>query len=481
MKTQTASSSTIVARIALQSQPRYLAVPALGTLVPFGTPQQLWAFAGGIAFALLLLFSAASLAVNQSRDAIKTVGRDCAPSIIAAQRIRTALADFDANVVNQLICKPGSTDMQLAVKAANARHSEIAANLVHAAENITFGDAERTPILQMTGGLGGYEALMAKAITLHADGDIKNSLVAGQEATALMHDSLLPAADALDAANTAAMDRAFKAQQSSSFLLRSLLLAAGALLVGALAAAQLFLIRRTHRLVNPGLAGATLVALLFLGYASYAVGNAEGLLKVAVKDAFASVHVLWQGRAIANDANGEETRWLYDRPNAAKYQKNFFEKTGKIATVPASATFAEIANDALASRPLPKEFTGCLADELNNITFAGEREAATNALSAYGVYLGVDKEIRARENEGDHAAAVKLCLSYEPGGSNWAFDQFEKALEEALAVNQKEFDASVDRGLAKLAPFSVATPCAALLIAALSVAGFWPRMKEYEV
>jgi hypothetical protein len=68
-----------------------------------------------------LLFAAASLGVVQARQAVQTVGRDAAPSIIAAQEIRAALADMDANAANALIVRAaGSNALDRRARLAGA-------------------------------------------------------------------------------------------------------------------------------------------------------------------------------------------------------------------------------------------------------------------------------------------------------------------------------------------------------------------------
>ena len=55
-----------------------------------------------LALDVLLLLAVVS-AAGAHHGALKTVGRDTAPSIIAAQHIKTALAGMDAEVSNELL------------------------------------------------------------------------------------------------------------------------------------------------------------------------------------------------------------------------------------------------------------------------------------------------------------------------------------------------------------------------------------------
>jgi len=113
----------------------------------------------------VLLLIAAIAGARVHRDAMKTVGKDSAPSIIAAQHIKSALADLDADAANELLGAPGA--MSDAVKAYEARRVEAAEALIAAAENITYGESERTPIQSLQVGMGTYERLIQRARDLH--------------------------------------------------------------------------------------------------------------------------------------------------------------------------------------------------------------------------------------------------------------------------------------------------------------------------
>src|ERR1700757_1423271 len=76
--------------------------------------------------ALLLLVTL--FGVQQQRHSIKTVGKDTTPSIIAAQHIKAALADMDANVANELLAQPGEN--LEAVKTSEERRQEAIKALV---------------------------------------------------------------------------------------------------------------------------------------------------------------------------------------------------------------------------------------------------------------------------------------------------------------------------------------------------------------
>jgi hypothetical protein len=252
----------------------------------------------------LLLLLAVVLGARVHRGAMQTVGKDSAPSIIAAQHIKSALADMDANAANELLGPSGT--MQDAVAAYESRRVEASKALIAAAENITYGDSERKPILALQLGLGSYERLIQKARDGHESGSSGTAVAAYLDAAALMDGVLLPAADALDQANNQVLEHTYESQSSRSVAARVFVLIAGVLALLALAAVQLLLSDRMHRTFNPALLCATLFTLVLTVYAWQAMERERHQLKVAKEDAFTSIHALWRARAIAYQANGDQ-------------------------------------------------------------------------------------------------------------------------------------------------------------------------------
>ncbi|HMD61472.1 MAG TPA: hypothetical protein VKG78_08580, partial [Opitutaceae bacterium] len=278
---------------------------------------------------LALLFAlAVGAGVRGHRQGMQTIGKDSAPSIIAAQRIRSSLADMHANVANGLIGKPG--EHQEAARLYEVRRLEVTDGLLAAAGNITYGDAERIPIKTLIQELGHYEELVAQARILHERGD-PGFLPNHREADRVMHTTLLPAADGLDNANRAALDLGYATQRASSWRAMAWVALTGTALIGALVATQVFLYRRMRRVLNPPLVAATALSAGFLVCTFAAYGTETHLLKVAKQDAFESIHALWHARAFAYEANGDESRWLLDRSQAAVYETSFFDKTARLA------------------------------------------------------------------------------------------------------------------------------------------------------
>jgi hypothetical protein len=428
-----------------------------------------------------LLLASLIAAVQLQHDALKTVGADAAPSIIAAQHIKTALAGMDAELANELLLSADSSAPSLT--NYDARRIEAAGSLVSAAENITYGESERGPIRTLQNGLSVYEDLVERARDLHefgagglnASGEV---LAAYGQAETLMDRSLLPAADDLDSANLRQLETIYRHELMEGRATRVFVALLAFAAIGTLLAVQISLSRRTQRTLNPALAVATVLTAGLTLYMLSVLAGAQEHLRTAREDAFTSIHALWQARAMAYEAKSEESRYLLDPGHAAAHESVFGTEANAIAALPAGLSGAELAA-ALRERMDVDGFHGYLADELNNITFPGEREAALDALQAWQSYRAIDAEVRRLEQTGHQKEAFDLSTGTLQGQSNRVFVSFDSALGRALAINQSAFDRAIQQGWDGLRILDVQALVVSLVVAGLVVLGFAPRIREY--
>jgi hypothetical protein len=435
------------------------------------TPGQLHLALGTVCGLSVLFCLAVLLAVLQRHYGMQTVVKDSVPSIQAAQEIKANLADMHSNAANILL---GNAQ---AAKDYEKKRLQTTNYLVTAARNITFA-GEEEQIRQLLNELGRYEEAIAKARILY-DRQEKDALDQHRAADRILHGSLLPAADALDQINREPLDEAYAQHRTTSGWTLAAVIVTGLLLVAALAATQVFLFRRMHRVLNPGLLAATVLTLAFFLYSVAALLIASSCLKLVKEDAFDSIHALELARAYAYDANGDESRSLLDDQEAPKYDEAFHKKSARILTLPSGFTYAKLLEYVGKQKSLPPSTQGYLADELNNITFAGEKDAALRAVRTWIQYAEIDARIRQLKQEKKEKEAIALCLGNREGESNWAFAQFDKALDDAIKINQNEMDAAKQRGFAVLELILWLSPAAALGVALLALIGLRPRMKEY--
>jgi CHASE3 domain sensor protein len=420
--------------------------------------------------AALGLVLAANTSLADAHRTVQTIGRDTAPSIVAAQSMKASMVDMDANAANDLLGGPDG--VQAARDTYNTDRSAAVAGLIRAAKNITYPEEE--PLIQtMENDMSLYAGYVAQAQLYNKVGDPASATKSMKTATDLMHQQILPAADQLDAVNFDHLTTTYADRQQTAGLSLALVLIAGALAVGLLVIVQVFVAKRTRRTFNLPLLGATLVALLLTGRLVSTLNAETTDLKVAKQDAFDSVHFLWQARAIAYDANGDESLYLLPGFDQQQYDTSFHAKASELADRPLTD---QLIIQAAAGKV---QFKGRLADEMNNITFPGELEAATQMLRTYAQYYALDGQIRAFETSGQHDAAVALDTGSAIGQSDWAFAQFDAALGQTLGINEQWFSDSVQRAFDDLNGLDVLGPIAGLILAGLVWLGLQPRIAEY--
>lgn len=433
------------------------------------TPGRLWLFFGAVCLSVFVLWLVAAGSIARTRQAIQTVGKDAVPSIVAAQQIRANMADMDASTANVFI---GSGDNVLVKTQYDKDRADANDNLILAAQNITYGNAERGPILTLTNDLETYSGLVKAARTKGRPYGIKDL----RAASALMHTEMIPAADALDKANFDHLNEAYTAARASAAGRQIGLYFFGALVLAVLLATQVYLARRTRRVLSLPLALATVVLVGFILWLSASLAYENEQLRAAKADCFDSIHALWKAKSVAYDANGDESLYLLGLPPSeeAGYDQSFHVKAAQLAGVP--VTPALVASCASGTVPT---FPGDLGVELRNITFVGEHDAAVDTLRNWGSYMALDARIRTLETTGHHAEAVTLCTGTAPGQSDYAFGQFDDALGRTLGINQTQFNQTVARAFAGLRPLPFVSAAAALLIIVLTWLGIAPRLHEY--
>jgi hypothetical protein len=362
----------------------------------------------------------------------RTLGSDAVPSIVAAERIRTRLADAHTDLMNVFLThEPQGAAMQAYDESIAQAHD----HLLTASQNITYGDDERKPILAVMTLLSQYERLVGRALVAT---DYTDAL---SQADVLMRGRILPAVTALDEANYKHLDAAWQDEKAKSRLWLLGFVAAAALLVGALVEIQLKLYATFRRIINRPLAAA-LMAVIACAIAFGITGlKTMEDIRSAKEDAFDSVHALARAEAQAFVANAHESIYLllHGRPEQAA-QTDLFHAA-------ASAMFsAKLPPDgSLPANLGTLKGTGFLGDELANITYAGEDQLARTELQYWLEYVHIDDRIRALEAAGQHAQAVALCLGTQPQQSDWAFERAIGALRATLRLNEDQFASTIAR------------------------------------
>ncbi len=443
----------------------------------YHTPQILrsgWYATWGVSLLLLIV---SIQGIRAQKDALKTVGDDTVPSILLAQRLKDSFADLDASLANELLLKPGDREQQAVLKNFEVNRVKIAERLTGAAKNIVYkGEQELVQDLQLNG--SGYLLKLQEARDNHKRGDEIGTLNIYRDAASLMDNSIIKKAEELSKLNVEQLNSKYQDRKDNNFGMTVLVAIVGSIQIAILVIVQIFLYQRMRRILNLPLLGATGIAIIFLGYTLSSLSESGSNLKVAKEDAFDSLFALRQMRSLSYKANGDESRYLLDRANAPSYEQAFNDKITSIIQVPAHQSNATVVTNVKQGKSTAG-LTGLLADELNNITFPGEKEAAIETFTKFNDYLEIDKKIRQLYRSGKVAEAIDLCIGNKPGESNFAFDAYKDAQTRLIALNEKEFYRNIKLGNDRLANFEIIAAAALISVAILTLLGLRPRLMEY--
>jgi len=397
----------------------------------------------------------------------QTVGKDAVPSIVAAEKIRTTLAYAHTNYANAFLTKEGLGGPSM--KAYQSAMAEAHSSMITAAQNITYGDEERTPILALSTDLSQYERLVGASFQ---SGTFDDSAT---NADFLMRHKILADTQALDQANFNHLNASYDSFKRSAYLWLYLALFCALIVLLVQVESQWHAYRGFKRILNPPLlAGTAVFALATLFYTAQYTANIDHL-HTAKEDAFDSVHALAKARAVAFDANAQESIYLLHTGNASAQAL----VTNSFHSDALSIWASDRLGDTIPNDPNAMKGQGLLGDELANITFDGEKEAATQTLNGWLDYTKIDTQIRHLEAGGQHAAAVALDLGTSEGQSDWAFERFDKALQKTIDINQSAFDTAIAAAFGGLRSMLIAVLVMFVAPVISIIMGYRPRLAEF--
>ncbi|WP_189190678.1 hypothetical protein [Streptomyces albiflavescens] len=441
-----------------------------------------------LAVALALLLALAGLAAIGTWNTV--AGRD-APRTTSAADLNLALNDMDAQAANLLLSSgnAGKGRLQTPYDKAFGFYGDARREIGHDLRTLAVaaqGDrADERTVESLTDNFAEYQERIGRALENDARAGGKAAALNDyRTATDLLQGQLLPEARTLVDSNNSAFNRGYAQARSTLAAQLVAVVVLGVLLLAALGVLQWYLARRFHRILNPGVLAATVCALLAVLLGGQALSASAGHLRVARHDAFDSVVALSRARAIAYDANADESRWLLDPERRDQYGPAFLAKSQELY----GNSGATLSNyDAELDRTWQRyqadrndlAFTGEFQRELANITFPGERAAAEKTVETYAVYERDDRKVRALVAQGKEREAVEFCMDWQPGTSNAHFGAWMAALDDVTDINRQHFTASVDAGRSEatgLLPWT----CALLLAAGvLTLFGLRPRLAEF--
>ncbi|MFF4805259.1 hypothetical protein ACFY1U_43895 [Streptomyces sp. NPDC001351] len=414
-----------------------------------------------------------------------------APRTTSAADLNLALNDMDAQAANILLSSGdggkgrSSTPYDKALGFYGNARREIGHELRTLAVAAQGNRGDEKTVESLTDDFAEYQELIGRALENDGHrGGKAAALVDYRRATDLLQQQLLPAARSLVSSNDSSFDEEYSTARSTLSGQLLAVVALAVLLLAVLGFLQWYLARSFRRILNPGVLAATVFTLLAAILGSQMLSATSAHLRGARRDAFDSVVALSRARAIAYDANADESRYLLDPQRRDQYATSFLAKSQalyglKDATLPTYDSQLATTWQAYESDHRDLRFTGEFRRELDNITFPGERAAAEETVQTYAVYQRDDRRIRALLADGKESEAVAFCINWQPGMSNAHFGSWMAALGKVTDINRAHFTGSVDAGRSTingLLPWMVGLLLAAATLTAL---GLRPRLAEF--
>ncbi|MEJ3744917.1 hypothetical protein WEI85_16670 [Actinomycetes bacterium KLBMP 9797] len=437
------------------------------------TPGRLVA-AGAVAIVVLFApFAALAVGTGRADTALRVIGRDAGPQVLATADLYFALSDADAQVAN-LLAMGGERDQARAATLARyeQRRVEIGAALLQAHRLAGDSSAEQRTIASILDGYLRFERLAGRALLLAEQAGYPSGvppprvLAVYREATDLMSYQVLPQAYNLTLENGTTVRRTHDDARAAILAARVAVAAGGAAAVGCLVWLQLYLARRFRRLVNPALLAATVIVLVHAVTGVVVLtGQADGL-RVATRDGFDPVLSLARGRAVSNSLHADQVRYLIDPQRADTYAQIYLDKAQSLVYAEAGSLDAYYA--AMAGAPQAVGLLGAPAARTADGT-------AGDTLAAYERLQRADRDLRALVARGATGAAVESWF----GPTGTAFRSYDAALVQLTGRYRAVFEGAVADGEDTMDDLWFWPAVIIMVAVALVVAGVRPRLAEY--
>ena len=394
-----------------------------------GTPGQmrLW---GVVAIIVAVVFGlGAAQSLRFAHDAIVRAG-DNTSQLVRIQQIHTSLVRADANATNAFLVGGLAPPEQIAEYDADVAR---ATRLIAEASSAQPADARA--LAALNGELVVYTGLVERARANNRLGIPVGAQYLRNASAGLGSDGL-PILRALASSNEGRVAEEFDNARQAIWLL----LVVGVLAVGTLVGVMWWLARRTHRVLNLPLLGATLAIVLLTGAGLVGLAVSGARVSDVQDTSYASALAAAKARVAAFDAKSNESLTLVARGSGSSYEEAW------------QAAAAEV------------------QQELPSVSSPGVDLGA-----AWEAYAGAHATVRATDDEGDWDRAVSLAINRtDETAPNQVFTAFDTASEAAL----EEDSAATAEELSAAGSWMPALAVLVLVLSAAAAALAWRGMAQ---
>jgi hypothetical protein len=390
---------------------------------------------------VLLAGSVGVSATNARVDAMRDIAENLEPLNANATTLYRSLADADTTVaVGFLSGRAESREVRARYDGdVDLAMTSLAQAGVHAGGEIT----------SITRQLPVYTGLVERARANNRQG-LTVGVAYLRLASDLMQNQILPQAAELQRRQATRLDDAY--QRAGSVPVGALV-ACGVSLAG-LIWAQIFLFQHTHRVVNIGLAAASVAVLIGLGWGTVAGAASTGPLTSSHHHSQSVSEALGPAQIAALQARTIESLGL--------------AHTGTTTEGDFDARMQQLARHGGALDAARELATDQIGRDLVDVT---AKEASN--------YSVAHQQVRQLDDSAQYAKAVDSAVNTRQASAATAFDQLDKALIRAVDHERRAFESNIDRARDWLTGLPIGIGTVAL-IAAIGVAlGVRQRLEEY--
>ena len=277
-----------------------------------------------------------------------------------------------------------------------------------------------------------------------------------QQASEMMRTSMLP--DAQDLQNNAI--GAVNESRSNATAFPWITVVAGAVALAFLIWLQVWLYKRTNRVFNKGLIGATIGTVALVAWVLVAALLSGHQLNQSYEAGAKPLEELSQAHIAAQQARSDQAMLLVTRGAGAEYLEDYHQQ---LSLLLGSEDDSGLMDD------LSAEYDGDMGQPLNEAHSAAEE------------WQERSEEVMGMSDGGDYSGAVEAFIGEEDDSLSTIFNQFDESMNEVTALSVNAFDDHTASAQQFLWGAHIAIAVFALLALFATAAGIQVRIAEYHL
>jgi len=464
----------------------------------------------------ILAFFVSYAAIGRFQAATVAIGDQTKPAAVLAEKLSVTLADMDAQVTDSSLGNGQAWSRYVADVETAVKTTEEATRTVRTEDT----EAEALRGVQLK--LRTYYQMIGGASVTSPDIFVSNEQLAMTTtlwASRLMRQDIIPQAQKGAELATGKLVDAYAEFRRYTVFSTAFALLPIVLVLIVLVAVQLFITRRTRRLINVPLALASLAMLAFVGWFSYVAESSRSAILSAKEESYDDLQALYRAKVTAYLMKADESMWLFELRKARFEQKRlrgFYARSfgdyarqlidvghvadfpgaiveGAVYTDPVDHAAVESVKASLAAAEkqqkagktdeaikLTPRIPGILGTELKHFEENGtEWEAAYDAVTYLVNYLEIDRKIRTTALDESRDKAVQLSIGGGEGGANFAFNKMDAALDRMIASENASFDKRLSQATWNLSTLPALLAGVLVFTVLFGGWGLWQRYREY--